>query len=1104
MAKEAVKKYIEYLQGKDKYGVNPVTALDYSSLYPSLIMTYNLSPEYLITDFDYKEKLKEKYDIHDIEFVYNYEDFEGTLKSKIVKGWTVRHNNDHKFGLYPEILKDLFRQRSEMKKSLAIYKEKKEHMEKEFSENKEELNNNRDYQDCLFKLKYCDTKQKALKVYMNCFYGELGNKNSPLFILELAGGITSAGQMNLKKVKSHIEEKGCKTYYGDSVSADTPIIIKNHTGEINILTIEELHKYSKQVKSHSTLHSDEKDIIDSSNCSNEDTLYVKTENGWSKILKYISHKTNKKLYRITTHLGSVIVTEDHSLLDDNANIMKPTDCIIGSKLLHWDFQKSNIDNDLIRNVDLNKNFNISFVKGFFYGDGSCGIYKYKNQTKYSFALNNSNLMYLQKCVDIFNNYYSDVKLKIIDTLKNSKVYKAIAIGNVKKIVIEYKKEFYYGKYKKIPANILNENNNNITDFLIGYYLANGDKTFNRMTNKGQIGSQGLLYLLTKIGYNTSVNIRSDKKDIYRISFTSNNVRNKAPNAIKKIELIDNSNSCTVYDLETESHHFAAGVGQIVVHNTDSLYFTFSDDKFLPIHRQYLTSNHNTIISKEEYCSKLVEITFKLVKQLAVEVNNFLLNDNGTEFLKMAYEEVLYPVVFLARKKYYGIAHEGLVNFNPKELFIRGLEVKKRGVSEILRIVCLETMWESVNIFNKFTLRELVMRKVDYIFSRQWEIEEFIQTALWKPNKKNQTLITYVNRMIADGRDPPSPYERFNYVIVKIKDPLRLYDFKGRKLDIKKGDKMEYLEYVVDNNMEIDLEYYFSKQLIGQFARLISYDGEFHQFKQNFTIGEFLEEEEMEILDNKTMNNCKRYIKEYAKKYTAEEQYGNMYKKAYRTINSLVKTERQSMCKKNKNAIIMFNHKEELMDGKAVDVRVIIKEKIKSILNEDKIKKSIELESENSWKSMKNNNMDITKLFNRKKNSFLNNLLETHQKNFEKATMDIIKFTRDKKIDDIIFNAGEQNISPLMKKILTGNKDIFEDEDKLEDKIKTLYYNSIDKKENYGEKLEEDMEKAYKMFINIIAIKKSKKILKNIMEINITNIEKQVNKNQTKFIKGFRL
>jgi hypothetical protein len=31
----------------------------------------------------------------------------------------------------------------------------------------------------------------------------------------------------------------------------------------------------------------------------------------------------------------------------------------------------------------------------------------------------------------------------------------------------------------------------------------------------------------------------------------------------------------VYDFTTENHHFSAGIGTIVVHNTDSVFFTFN-------------------------------------------------------------------------------------------------------------------------------------------------------------------------------------------------------------------------------------------------------------------------------------------------------------------------------------------------------------------------------------------------------------------------------------------------------------------------------------------------------------------------------------------------
>ncbi|CAI2182467.1 19853_t:CDS:2 [Funneliformis geosporum] len=66
-----------------------------------------------------------------------------------------------------------------------------------------------------------------------------------------------------------------------------------------------------------------------------------------------------------------------------------------------------------------------------------------------------------------------------------------------------------------------------------------------------------------------------------------------------------------------------------------------------------------------------------IEKLHDEVNGFLRKDNGSSYLKMAYEKVLFLVVFTEKKKYYGISHKSKPKFN-KELFIQEVEVVKQG------------------------------------------------------------------------------------------------------------------------------------------------------------------------------------------------------------------------------------------------------------------------------------------------------------------------------------------------------------------------------------------------------------------------------------------
>jgi DNA polymerase elongation subunit (family B) len=68
----------------------------------------------------------------------------------------------------------------------------------------------------------------------------MGNKNSPLFQLPLAGGVTSAGQYNLLLIKKYVENLDHKVYYGDSVIGETPILIRINKKEIKLIKIEDL------------------------------------------------------------------------------------------------------------------------------------------------------------------------------------------------------------------------------------------------------------------------------------------------------------------------------------------------------------------------------------------------------------------------------------------------------------------------------------------------------------------------------------------------------------------------------------------------------------------------------------------------------------------------------------------------------------------------------------------------------------------------------------------------------------------------------------------------------------------------------------------------
>lgn len=524
-SRESKELFTEFIEEKNKY---PVPGLDFSSLYPSIIMAFNLSPEYMVFDEEsVKEREKEGHSTYKIDFMFNGE-------RQIA--WSIRHDTfdgkkllpgktENKFGLYPYILKNLFDKRSEMKKGMGVLAKQKEVLDKEKKQNTDE------YAKICFNLNYINAKQKALKVFMNTFYGETGNKLSPFFVLAIAGGITSTGQRNIRMISDVVIKEGCKLYYGD---------------------------------------------------------------------------------------------------------------------------------------------------------------------------------------------------------------------------------------------------------------------------------------------------------------------------------------------------------------TDSCYISCPDRYFEKFDRLYYSGE----INKKEYCTNLVNETFKQIEVIKKIANQHLINDNGTGFLKMAYEEVLYPCMFLLKKMYAGVEHQHIVNFEPEpdKLFTKGLSLKRRGTSDVLKKVCTEILMESLDINSTSNLIDIVVGKIKEIYSREWKLEDFKKTAVYKPSKQNVSVLSFIERM-RERNDPacplPQPGERFEYVVVKTY-PFK-YDIKGRKLPIKVGDMWEYYSYAKSNNIGIDLDYYMSGGIIGQFAQFISYHNNFYVNPSDSTSDMY------DIAEKKTLINAKKYIEAICNEMMGSPKcQGNIRKALFRIADKSCK------------------------------------------------------------------------------------------------------------------------------------------------------------------------------------------------------------------------
>jgi DNA polymerase elongation subunit (family B) len=685
---------------------------------------------------------------------------EKAKKYNVVKGQTVR------YGILPEILTELLNARKETNNKLGVEKDP-------------------------FVKAILNSLQLAYKVTANSLYGQTGAPTSPIFFMAIAASTTAIGRERLHYAKKMVEENfpGSEVIYGDSVTGDTPLIIKDSNDEIDVTTIEKLGDTWKSYAGFKLGESNRKDkeqsIVD---CE------VWTADGWAKIKRVIRHKTSKKIYRVLTHTGCVDVTEDHSLLTPEREIIKPTKCKIGTELLHG-FMEPNNTYDYISEKE-------AFVMGFFMGDGSCGTYKTKYGKKYTWALNNQDLKILNKCKK-YLELVEGIDFKILNTMKSSHVYKLVPTGTIKYMVQKYRPMFYdHKKYKLIPKEILNGTTEVKQSFLDGYFAADGCRADKknigclRCDIKGKISAQCLFYLIKSLGYNVSLNTRSDKDQIYRLTYTKSKQRRNS-HAIKKIEYLrDTEEGEYVYDLETESGTFHAGIGELIVKNTDSIFINF-----------HLKDADGKELTNKEALIKTIELS----KQAAKLINDAVPKPQG-----IVYEKTLHPFILVAKKKYVGL----LFNENPDKCYLKsmGIVLKRRDNAPIVKIVVggiIDHLLKNRDVNKAIDYTKQVLRK---LMDGKYPIDKFIISKTLKAKYKKPSTIAH--KVLADRmaqRDPgnkPQINDRipFVYVVTDIS--------KKKKKDVLQGDLIEHPDFVIKNKLKIDYLYYLEHQIINPATQIL--------------------------------------------------------------------------------------------------------------------------------------------------------------------------------------------------------------------------------------------------------------------------------------------
>ena len=388
-------------------------------------------------------------------------------------------------------------------------------------------------------------------------------------------------------------------------------------------------------------------------------------------------------------------------------------------------------------------------------------------------------------------------------------------------------------------------------------------------------------------------------------------------------------------------------------DTDSLYLVAPSKYFVECDADYAAN----IITREDWYSAMVRITMRALNAIRDEVNAHLKQDNGSPYLKMAYEEVLFPVVFTGKKKYYGIPHLNEVNFRPKNLFIRGIDVVKQGQPPLAKAIGKRIMWKSVeigNIKNIIQIVEDVLRDA-VINGAQWNFNDFVKSDAWKPNKDNKSVQRFITRMrarhaveveenahlVSIGAPPkpylyeiPEPGERFSYIIAKT---ATAFDMRGRRTVIKKGDRMEFASAAEKLNIEIDVAFYMISYVVGLCARFINGESKFYSEEHK---------DDEKKLDELSQKAAKKYLENFINGLNNVDsetlkKRGYAYRKVFKQVEPIARHELINCIGQRAADILhgnvlnfeLFNDEDEISDI-AKQIWTLANEEAKVIVSRD--------------------------------------------------------------------------------------------------------------------------------------------------------------------------
>ena len=208
---------------------NWVASFDLNSLYPHLMMQYNISPETLIEPEDYTPEMR--------EVLSQGVSVDKLLLKKVnlsnLNGCTITPNGQFFRtdiqGFLPKMMVEMYDDRKKFKKMML-------QAQQEYENEKDE---SKKY-DIEKRVARYNNLQLAKKVSLNSAYGALGSQYFRFYDLRMALGVTTAGQLSIRWIEAKINQ-----YMNKLLSTENDYVIASDTDSIYLRMSELMDKFVK-------------------------------------------------------------------------------------------------------------------------------------------------------------------------------------------------------------------------------------------------------------------------------------------------------------------------------------------------------------------------------------------------------------------------------------------------------------------------------------------------------------------------------------------------------------------------------------------------------------------------------------------------------------------------------------------------------------------------------------------------------------------------------------------------------------------------------------------------------------------------------------------